>query len=204
MSSRTPRRAFAASFVITMAALPACRVQTVDHRAAPPPPPADTTGGDTVDHRNDPPPPPDNGGGDTVDHRNDGHADPNQDTVDHRGASADQTGGTADPTGPMRPGPVQADVPAGTELSWVLVKQGDGTCVAAVETHCAPGHPGSCNPPAPRPYACPANLTITADRPIHIVKPAASTECILRIDAAPCHPGATCNPPPPRKAACPG
>jgi hypothetical protein len=35
MSSRTPRRAFAASFVITMAALPACRVQTVDHRAAP-------------------------------------------------------------------------------------------------------------------------------------------------------------------------
>ncbi len=196
MSSRLPRRAFAASFVVTIAALPACRVNgQADHRTLP----ADTT--ETPrDHRGEPGDPADPTRGE-VDHRGDGTGPVTDgNTVDHREPTQADPTQHGDLHGDARPGPVPADVPA-TPSTWVIIKRADGTCAASIETSCSPGR--SCNPPMPTAYACPANVTVTVDHPVHVVRVSADAECFVRVDASACHPGATCNPPPPRKVACP-
>ncbi|MCE9573876.1 MAG: hypothetical protein K8W52_12070 [Deltaproteobacteria bacterium] len=202
MSSRLPRRAFAASFVVTIAALPGCRIgKQADHRTLP----ADTTDTTPRDHRGDgePTEPTDPNRGE-VDHRGDGGTTMHTggDTVDHRDPAQTDPTHQADPGGAVRPGPVPADVPT-TVNAWIIIKRDDGTCAASVETSCSMGRPGSCNPPAPTPYACPANVTITGDKPVHVARTSADAECYVKVDMSACHPGATCNPPPPRKVACP-
>ena len=46
----------------------------------------------------------------------------------------------------------------------------------------------------PTAYACPANVTVTVDHPVHVVRVSADAECFVRVDASACHPGATCTP----------
>lgn len=197
MSSRTPRRAFAASFVVTMAALPGCRVNgQADHRTQP------VVTGDR-DHRGD-----GTGSDDQTDrdHRGDGDTSQTTPPSPDGTVNPNQQGANVPPKPEIpdetRPGIPPANVPSTAAMSWVVMKRADGTCAAAVEVSCTTQRPGSCNPPAPKTIACPAGVTITPDHPVHVSRAAGDTECFARYDTT-CHPGATCNPPPPRKVACP-
>jgi hypothetical protein len=145
---RAPRRAFAAPFVVTLAAA-AAGCTTTDHRHANPPGPITTTDG---------------------------------------------TAGTADPSATPTP------TPTGAQGTWRIELQPDGTCVAAADTHCAPGNPASCNPPRPAAYPCPTG--ISAEH-AYTIQQNAPDDCVLMTPMPACPTGVMCNPPPPQKTACP-
>jgi hypothetical protein len=101
---------------------------------------------------------------------------------------------------PPEPQPPQANGPAdGTR--WTIAKTQSG-CTAAMKVECpkpVDGHVVMCNPPPPRPYACPDNVSL--DAPITIV--ASGGECMIDHGPMHCPAGAMCNPPAPRRVTCP-
>ena len=172
--SRTPRRAFAAPLVMTIAALPACVVASSkpgtgnqpephvrDHRAG-----ADGDKTATKTHENPPRPT-------SVDHTQ--TADPGTTTK------------TPESTAPDH------------DRSWTVSMAKDGTCSAMGETSCPAN--AKCNPPPPTVVACPSNVTV--DKPVKVWASAGSNDCYVNLDAGKCPAKATCNPPPPQKTACP-
>jgi hypothetical protein len=93
---------------------------------------------------------------------------------------------------PPRPQPA-SQYPNGT--SWTVFKSDTG-CQIVPDIQCPPN--ATCNPPRPRDYACPEN--VTQEAPIKIVVRAG--QCELHRDVH-CPPNAKCNPPPPRVVPCP-
>ena len=182
MSARSPRRTFAASFVVTLAAAPAC-VTT------PPPPP------------NNPPGPtePIAAGPEVRDHRADPAGPTGPEVRDHRG----DPGPTENPPPPPPPPPPDAPPTAG-ERRWVL-QMHDGKCSTRANANCPKPEPGkpmrTCNPPAPQPYTCPTGMTDGTT--LAIVQWAGASDCVIPPPPVSCPKGAMCNPPPPRKVACP-
>jgi len=83
--------------------------------------------------------------------------------------------------------------------NWTVMLADDGQCTAYLAVECKTG--ATCNPPAPRPIACPDG--ITASRPVDIFASAGSNDCYIKPPEVSCPAKATCNPPPPRKTACP-
>jgi hypothetical protein len=98
------------------------------------------------------------------------------------------------PMNPPRPKPVVPAEPPGTQ--WTIFKQGDA-CSAAIKVECPQG--ATCNPPPPKPYACPDGITV--ERPVVII--AEEDGCYIKHEPVHCPPRVMCNPPPPHKVACP-
>ena len=145
---RGPRRRFAASFVVTLAALPACG-RTVDHRdpvgPTPPPPPADAA---PRDHRDQPTPPPGMGGGPqtwSIVTMGDGSC-----AAEANIQCPPPDVGTCNP-----PPPITITCPAGAKQGGFRIEeQADHTCIVlAPMADCPAGM--SCNPPPPRQIECP-------------------------------------------------
>jgi hypothetical protein len=130
MAARTPRRSFATPFVVTLAAAPACYVQSSPGPTQPAPqqpPPTQTT---TTQAPPDQQPPP---------------------TVMVNPPRPTQPAQPAQPTQPTAP--TQQSSPE----KWTVFQAGNG-CQAAVKTECPKGV--MCNPPPPIAYACPTNTTL--------------------------------------------
>ena len=171
---RSPRRSFAAPFVVTLAAIPACTV-------TPAPPPRNPPTATVVESRpqtatvvesprpNENPPPP---------------RDP---PIIHGNP----------------PPPVEEPIPTPPpEGRWLLTMSG-GKCHTQASASCPQPKPGGprimCNPPAPHAYECPSGMTDGAS--VQIV--AAGAGCQIPPPATHCPPKAMCNPPPPRRVPCP-
>jgi hypothetical protein len=130
MAARTPRRSFATPFVITLAAAPACYVQSTPPAAGPsttttsaPPPTTPTTMPDQ---------PPAQGP-----------------------AGPTQGPGPVVVNPPMPQSPPASTTPGNTK--WTVYKTADG-CMAAYKVECQPK--ATCNPPPPFKYACPPNVSL--------------------------------------------
>ena len=179
MSARLLRRTFASPFVITLAAIPACVVQS-----APP-----SRGGPTPGPRQDGP-------------RESRPAENTPAQTEPTVVSNPPRPGTEQPTPPPRvisnpPGPKQ-DAPAQYERHWTVMKIGD-KCQAYTDTTCPRG--ATCNPPPPTDYAC--TPEVTATQPMKIVQWANTTGCHVETAAPPCPPKKMCEPPRPRAVTCP-
>ena len=176
MAARTPRRSFAAPFVVTLAAAPACYVSNAPPPQQPPPAapaeqaPAHNAPGVVV--ANPPRPQPEN----------------TPVAVANPPRPQDHPVVVANPPRPHAQ-------PAGT--TWHVFKSGDG-CEAAVHVDCPKG--ATCNPPPPRKVECPVGLTMP--KGLDIVSQGDGT-CIVAQEPVHCPPHAMCNPPRPRSFACP-
>ena len=100
------------------------------------------------------------------------------------------------------PPPPQDPAPT-TDRHWEIYKQ-DKACFASNAADACPPpakgeRPMSCNPPPPKAYSCPENVTL----PVKIIQRANTRECFVDYGTITCPKGASCNPPPPRKLACP-
>jgi hypothetical protein len=178
MAARTPRRSFATPFVVTLAAAPACYVQS-----APPPNEPVPQQQQQQQQQNAP--------GAVV--ANPPRPQPVEPTptpaVTNPPRPVDPPATTV-VTNPPRPtGPA-----AGT--TWHVFKTKDG-CEAALDVSCPKG--ATCNPPPPQTYDC-EGLSIT--KPITIVSEGEGI-CHVQPEPVHCPPGAMCNPPRPRRVACP-
>jgi hypothetical protein len=172
MAARTPRRTFARPFVVTLAAAPACFVSSPPPQQPPPP---------QQQPQQQPPPP----------------EQPQPPPV----VVTNPPRPTAPPgTAPNPPPPTTPSYADGTR--WTVFKTQNG-CTAAVKVECPkaePGHPQpTCNPPPPRAYTCPDNVSLEV--PITIV--ATGGSCFVDTGPVHCPPRVMCNPPPPRPVACP-
>ena len=179
MSARAPRRTFAASFVITVAAAPGCTTAPPRQETRPRPDPVVER-----DHRDEVPTPVER---------------------DHRTEPDRVEPGPGNPPPPTPPVVVADDSPpAATEQRWVL-EMHDGKCTTRVNVTCAKPEPGkpmrTCNPPAPRAYTCLTGMTEGAS--LQIVQWAGAKDCVIPPPTSHCPKGAMCNPPPPLKVACP-
>jgi hypothetical protein len=130
MAARTPRRSFATPFVITLAAAPACYVQSTPAPTGPTtttttsaPPPTTTTTPDQPPTQG----PPTTGPGPVV----------------------------TNPPMPQTQPPATQTVPGNTK--WTVYKTADG-CMAAYKVECQPK--ATCNPPPPFKYECPQNVSL--------------------------------------------
>lgn len=199
MAARSPRRTFAAPFVVTLAAVPACYVDSTTPPPRQPQPvvsapqPEPDTGGETV-MANPPRPTP--------------APEPTPATTPPTkagGGAVVQTGGTA--TTPASPAP-SAPPTATTypfDQRWTVTKSGTG-CLAYAQVDCPkPAKKGdpvpTCNPPPPMAIACPDGVTASAS--VTVVQYANQSECMVEPAPVKCPPNVMCNPPPPRKVACP-
>ncbi|MGE0397629.1 MAG: hypothetical protein AB7T06_12990 [Kofleriaceae bacterium] len=204
MSARAPRRSFATPFVLTLAAIPACTVQS----APPPqgPSPAPVAQNETRDHRGDEPrhvnppgprpatqqPPPDMTPVANPPRPVDQPA-PATGTNDHVKGTANTTSTTVAQTAPTN-----APDTARGYRQWTVTRSGT-KCQSMVKVHCPDG--AMCNPPPPAKYACPKNLDDNGR--MDIIQHAAKGDCYVDYGPIDCPPNATCNPPPPQKVACP-
>jgi hypothetical protein len=174
MAARTPRRHFATPFVVTLAAAPACYVQSSPSSPQPPPPVAQPAPGQPASTQAPPvvvnPPPPG------------AASQPGPTTAPPPATTAQPAGGA--------PAPVR-------ERRWTVFRNDRG-CSAMVEVKCPPG--AMCNPPPPVKYACPDSMAVN-DR-ITIVSYDGTT-CQIEPEMPKCPPNTRCNPPPPRQVACP-
>ena len=88
---------------------------------------------------------------------------------------------------------------------WTVSKL-NGTCEAfdaGACGHVPPGQPiPPCNPPPPIPYACLPQVTEHGF--VKIVQPPDGTVCMIEPEAMHCPPGTMCNPPRPQEVPCPG
>jgi hypothetical protein len=179
MAARTPRRNFARPFVVTLAAAPAC------YTAPAPPPPQPPPAAPAAEAQPAPPP-----------------------TIVANPPPPESRTPPPEPTPPIprRPPnvnpPPPHDVGPADGTKWTVFKTKDG-CEATFHVECPHGEPGkpmpTCNPPPPRPYTCPPNVTL--DHPITIV--ASGGTCMVEAPPMHCPAGAMCNPPPPRRVECP-
>ena len=185
MAARTPRRSFAAPFVVTLAAVPACYVQSSPGPSGPPPQPPPTQTAEPQPQPQQPPvivanPPP-----------------PQQPTTD----PSIPPGPVRPPSTPPRPDPRPTKPPVQTtDAYWTVYKAQDGSgCMAAIKVECQPK--ATCNPPPPFKYACPENVTL--DKPVTVVSQDGGATCFVQYDMPKCPPGVACNPPRPQPVACP-
>ena len=140
-SMRAPRRNFAASLVVTIAALPACG-RTVDHREPVHPNPPPTTDNDPRDHRADPNAP-DPGTTWRVVVDGVGTCTAMRDMECPEGASCNP------------PEPPRITCPDGADkIQYSIRAQDDGTCVLVAPPPECP-HGVACNPPPPHKVDCP-------------------------------------------------
>ena len=183
---RSPRRHFAAPFVITIASagVGACS-------SAPPPdqPPYNPPPPTTTDQNAGPPTSPDqNAGPPTSPDQNAGPP-----------TSPDQNAGPPRPD----PRPRPTTTPQMADTRWTVTKSGS-SCMAMLQVECPKGEPGkpmpTCNPPPPFKYDC---TGLTFDRPIQIVQQAGQADCYRIFETPKCPPQTACNPPRPQKVACP-
>lgn len=179
MAARTPRRSFASPFVVTLAAVPACYVQTAPAPQGPPPshpPPSHTAQPQPQPPAPQPPPaqtpaqpPP---------------AEPPPVVI------ANPPPPTTQPP-PTQPAPAQ-------RTEWTVYKTKAGACMAAIKVQCHPK--ATCNPPPPFSYACPENVSL--DKPVTVVMRDGGS-CYVEYEMPKCPPGVACNPPRPQPVACP-
>ena len=142
MAARTPRRSFAAPFVVTLAAVPACYVQS----SAPPPQPqpvAQPADPHPVVVTNPPRPQP---AASTS-----WHVYKTQDGCEAIVNVECPAGASCNP-----PPPSKVECPTGIAMDkpMTVVTQGDGTCIVAREPPACPPH-AMCNPPRPQTVTCP-------------------------------------------------
>ncbi len=224
MAARTPRRSFAAPFVVTLAAVPACYVQSGPVQNPPPgPPPAQTAGpapqqpGPVMAN---PPPPSTNQPPQQQPQRppvviaNPPPPSTNQPSTPPQTPpvvianpppprpTRPDPRPTAPTTKPTRPDPrptAPTTTPAQTSAArWTVYRTKDGSCMAAIKVECQPK--ATCNPPPPFSYACPTGVSL--EKPITVAT-FDGTSCFVEYDAPACPPKTACNPPHPRPVACP-
>lgn len=176
MASRTPRRVFAPSFVVTLAALPAISACVVEQQAPHPNPPAPGTYVPTPD--NPPPPTP--------------PAPEPTGTV-----ALPPKGPIVNPPPPKGSGDPATPTPPAKPREWILAKLGSD-CEIRVPVDCPVGV--KCNPPPPQKIACPANVDLSKPRKVTEI---GANECVVERDMPTCPPNARCNPPPPPRIPCP-
>lgn len=177
MAARTPRRSFASPFVVTLAAVPACYVQsTPGPQSAPPPhvPPSQTAHPQPQSPAPQPPP-------------------PAQPPPAHQAPAQPPPVVVANP-----PPPTTQPPPSEQRTEWTVYKTKDGACMAAIKVECHPK--ATCNPPPPFPYACPENVSL--DKPVTVVM-RDGERCFVEYEMPKCPPGVACNPPRPQPVACP-
>jgi hypothetical protein len=174
MAARTPRRSFATPFVVTLAAAPACYVQSAPPAEPAPQQQQQNAPGAVVANPPRPQPTP---------------AVTNPPRPVDRPSPADpqQTTVVANPPRPTGPA-------AGT--TWHVFRTKDG-CEAALDVSCPKG--ATCNPPPPQTYDCEG---LSINKPITIVSEGEGI-CHVQPEPVHCPPGAVCNPPRPRRVACP-
>lgn len=175
MAARTPRRTFASSFVVTLAAIPAASMG-----CNPPPPQSPGAHG----HVNPPPP---------------AYVEPATPAT-----PAAEPAAPAPPPPPAQPPAAEpADAPPTHAARWHVTKRGDA-CMAQPHVECPTGAPGqpvpTCNPPPPRAYECPPNMT---EASLTVERRPGDPACFVERAPMRCPEGARCNPPPPRRVACP-
>lgn len=181
MAARTPRRYFATPFVVTLAAAPACYVQSAPAPQGPAPQqsghPAKPAAVGVPTATQSPPP----------------------------AQSPSEPAGSApvivNPPRPQQPPPAtaQPSTPvAATTQKWTVYKAKDG-CMAAVQVTCPPKT--MCNPPPPFRYECPQNVSL--DNAITVVQSADGATCQVEYPPVKCPPNTVCNPPRPTPVACP-
>jgi len=166
MAARTPRRSFAAPFVITLATAPACYVSSApppqQPPAAPPAEQAPPQNAPAVVVANPPRPQPDPQPTPAV-VMNPPRPQPAEPAgtrwhVFRSGDGCEAAVSVDCPKGAMcnPPPPQKVDCPPGLTMPKGLdiVSQGDGTCVVEPEPMNCPPH-AMCNPPRPRSVSCP-------------------------------------------------
>lgn len=192
MAARAPRRTFATPFVVTLAAVPACYVQSSPQPQSQPVAQTDPQPTDShpVVVSNPPRPQPQ-------------PQPPPQPQPQQPNPSAIHN--------PPRPQPDPAQTQPAQEPpkvvvnpprpqspgSWHVYKTASG-CEAAVNVHCPAG--AMCNPPPPKAYTCPPGIVM--GKPITVVTDGSGT-CIVEQAPVSCPTGAVCNPPRPKPFACP-
>lgn len=174
MAARTPRRSFAAPFVVTLAAGSACYVQSSPPRQGPPPQPPPTTSQPT---QPGPQPPP---------------------VIVNPPRPTQPTTTQTEPPPPPSPTPTPPPV-APTSQKWSVYKTKDGTCMAAVNVECRKG--ATCNPPPPFKYDCPPNMSL--EQPVTVALMPDGQSCQVEYPMPKCPQGVACNPPRPTPVACP-
>ena len=189
MAARTPRRSFAAPFVVTLAAAPACYVQSGPPPQSAPaqPPPTQTAQPEPQPQQPGPmianPPPP-------ATNQPAQPPPPSHPVV------------VANPPRPTQPAPPQQQPnqnPAQTSPSrWTVYQAKDGACMAAIKVECQPK--ATCNPPPPFKYACPTDISL--EKPITVATYDGNS-CFVEYAMPACPPKTACNPPRPRPVACP-
>lgn len=99
---------------------------------------------------------------------------------------------SATPSSTASATPSATGTPPMPERKWLVSKEG-AVCTAAMDVDCGPDV--DCNPPPPRTYACPPQIT---RYPATVVRKAGAKDCTTRvISDVPCPPKVACNPPPP-------
>jgi hypothetical protein len=193
MAARTPRRSFATPFVVTLAAAPACYVQSAPQQ--PEPAPQQNAPGTVVANPPRPQeqpvaqtPPPDTRPNPVV-MNPPRPADPQPTPVVMNPPRP------SPPVGQSPPGSISGGPAAGT--TWHVFKTKDG-CEAAIDVSCPKG--ATCNPPPPQKYDCPDG--IVTGKPMTIVSEGENI-CHVAVDPPSCPKGAMCNPPRPRRVTCP-
>ncbi len=173
MAARTPRRTFATPFVITLAAIPACYVQSAPQQPQPQPQPVAQ-----------PQPQP-----------SDSHpvvvVNPPRPQPDPQPQPQPQPDPQPNPSVIHNPPRPQAPT------SWHVYKTASG-CEAAVNVECPTG--ATCNPPPPQKYDCPPGIVM--GKPLTVVA-VNNSQCIVEQPPPSCPPGAVCNPPRPKPFPCP-
>lgn len=215
MSARIPRRSFATPFVVTLAAAPACYVQTGTSSGPSSPPPTQVAGEPQPPPSSQPPPswqpPP------TQAPQNDPPARPPVVVNPPRPGTPATSEPPPDPTRPdPRPSgpptqpkpPVIANPPVPNDprtqtspqqtsvSQWTVFKNNDG-CMAAIKVECTPK--ATCNPPPPFKVACYDNVNL--DQPVTVTSSDGGTTCF--VDAPKCPRNAKCTPTRPQQVTCP-
>jgi hypothetical protein len=172
--ARSPRRTFANPFVVTLAAIPACYVESTPPPQQPQPRPPVAQG------------------------PTQGPAQPTQPATPEV-VVANPPRPTPPPTTPPPSGNT-----ATFDQYWYVTKSGASCTARAKVDCPKPAKKGdpvpTCNPPPPIAYACPPDMT---EASLTIVQRAGSETCMVDHGPMSCPKGAMCNPPPPRAVACP-
>ncbi|MGE0869112.1 MAG: hypothetical protein AB7P03_11125 [Kofleriaceae bacterium] len=196
MSARSPRRSFAAPFVVTLvpSLATACYVETTPAPAGPSPAPVMPAGATSPE-----PAPP---AASTAP----APLAPPPVIVANPPRPAPQQPPPVVVANPPRPAPPPAPQPTTSkhDVHWTI-KKSNGACTAWLSPNCPGAKPGepqlACNPPPPKKVACPD--LVQEGGSIQIVRYAGRTDCLVDWGPITCPKNATCNPPPPRKVACP-
>jgi hypothetical protein len=220
MSARTPRRSFATPFVVTLAAVPACYVQTSNGPSSPPPtqvagepppssqPPPSSESPPVVVNPPRPgttpaasEPPPSTPPPVIVNPPRPGTTDPTRPEPRPSGPPTQPKppviANPPVPNDPRTQTSPQQTSPQQTSVSqWTVFKQNDG-CMAAIKVECTPK--ATCNPPPPFKIACYENVNL--DKPVTVTSNDGGTTCF--VDAPKCPRNAKCTPTRPQQVTCP-